>query len=396
MKIAYFDCFSGISGDMTVGALLDAGADFDAVRHGLESLGVHGFRVEAEKVTKKGIRATQFRVLVDEHEHHPHRHLRHIIEIIEHGDLPAPVKAAAIETFRLLAEAEAEVHGSIPEKIHFHEVGAVDSIVDIVAAQHALHLLGIEQVIVSPLHVGSGTVHCAHGVMPVPAPATALLLRGKPTYGGEVEGELVTPTGAALAVQRAVRFGAAPAMAVSAIGYGSGTRDLAGAPNVLRVMIGETADSAGGTEPITVLETHIDDMPGEWYPPLVQALLDAGARDAYVTPVLGKKGRPACGVTVLCGAAQASAMADLLFAHSTTFGVRVREERRYVLDRAWRDVETAYGSVRVKLGLRGGAVATASPEFEDCRARAEAAGVPVRVVYEAALAAAQQLRKETT
>lgn len=394
MRILYFDCFSGISGDMSVGALLDAGADFETIKAGLESLGVGGFSVSAEKVTKKGIQATQFQVLLDENAKQPHRHLRHVVEIIERGALPEPVKAAAIGTFRLLAEAEAEVHGSTPEKVHFHEVGAVDSIVDIVAAQHALHLLAVDEVAVSPLHVGSGTVRCTHGVMPVPAPATAILLRGKPTYGGSVEAELVTPTGAALVAQCAKRFGPAPAMRVNTVGYGAGTRDLPELPNVLRVMIGETADATPDAETISVIEANIDDMTGELFPPLVEALLEAGARDAFVTPVLGKKARPAHCVTVLCDEPLVSAMVRVLFAHSTTFGVRVRNERRFVLARDWRNVETPWGTVRVKVGWFAGKASTAAPEFEDCRVIAERAGVPVRRVYEAALAAAQQLREE--
>ncbi len=394
MRILYFDCFSGISGDMSVGALIDAGASFETIRTGLESLDVQGFTVAAEKVKKKGIQATQFRVLLDDSAAQPHRHLRHVVEIIERGMLPEPVKTAAIGTFRLLADAEAEVHGSTPEKVHFHEVGAVDSIVDIVAAQHALHLLGVDEIAVSPMHLGSGTVRCAHGVMPVPAPATALLLRGKPTYGGSVEAELVTPTGAALVAQCAKRFGPAPTMSVQTIGYGAGTRDLPDLPNVLRVMIGEALDAAPGTEAISVVEANIDDMTGELYPPLVEALLEAGARDAFVTPVLGKKARPAHGITVLCDEPRVSAIVHVLFAHSTTFGVRVRVERRFVLARDWSDAETPWGTVRVKVGWFDGQLSAAAPEFEDCRVVAQRSGVPVRKVYEAALAAAQQLREE--
>lgn len=391
MRLLYFDCFSGISGDMSVGALIDAGADFGIIRKGLDSLGVPGFRVECEKIKKKGIAATQFRVVLDNQEHHPHRHLRHVVEIISRGELPEPVKEAAIATFRVLAEAEAKVHDSTPEKIHFHEVGAVDSIVDIVGAQYALHLLNVDEVVVSPLHVGAGTVRCEHGVMPVPAPATAVLLQGKPTYGGNVEGELVTPTGAALIAQCAKRFGPAPAMRVEAIGYGSGTRDLPDLPNVLRVMIGE-ADAGSATEMISVVEANIDDMTGELFPPLIGALLNAGARDAFVTPVLGKKGRPAHCITVLCDEPRVSDIVRTLFEHSTTFGVRLRTERRFVLERDWRDVATPWGNVRVKTGRRNGDIVTVAPEFEDCRKAAESAGVPVRRVYEAALAAAA--RKE--
>jgi len=388
MKVLYLDCFSGISGDMTVGALIDAGADFETIKAGLASLKVPGFRLEAEKVNKKGITATQFRVLLDEHEHHPHRHLSHIVTIINESSLPAVVKDAAIETFRLLGEAEAAIHGMTIEQVHFHEVGAVDSIVDIVAAQYALHLLGIEEVVSSPLHVGAGTVHAAHGTMPVPAPATARLLQGKPTYGGPVQAELVTPTGAALVAQRVRQFGPAPAMTVQAIGYGSGTRDLPDRANVLRVLVGEAAGILPNLETITVIEANIDDMTGELFPPLLQALLDAGARDAFATPILGKKGRPAQCVTVLCDAPQVQEMARVFFENSTTLGLRMREERRMVLERIWRKAQTPWGAVRVKVGMFEGAPNSVAPEFEDCREHAAAAGVPVRSVYEAALAAA--------
>lgn len=389
MEILYFDCFSGISGDMTVGALIDAGADFETIRTGLMSLGVKGFDVAVERVKKKGVTATKFHVNIDEGEKQPHRHLRHVVEIIEQGDLPEPVKTASIDTFKIIAEAEAEVHGSTMEKVHFHEVGAVDSIVDIVGAQYGLYLLGVNRVEASPLHVGSGTVKCAHGIMPVPAPATALILRGKPTYGGEVDGELVTPTGAALAVQAAAAFGPAPRMTVHTIGYGAGTKDLPDRANVLRVLVGEV-ETAGGLPPseaITVIEANIDDMTGELAAVLIHTALEAGARDAFITPVTAKKGRPAWVITLLCEPAQCSAMVALLFAHSTTLGVRMRTEQRYVLDRDWQTVETPWGNVRVKRGLLGGQVNTLAPEFDDCQEVAVKAGVPVRRVYEAAIAA---------
>lgn len=388
MKTLYLDCYSGISGDMTVGALIDAGADFDRIRVGLESLNVPGFTVEAPKVIKKGVFATQFKVIEEQREH-AHRHLRHVVDIINKGLLPQPVKQAAIETFEIIAEAEAQVHGTTKEKIHFHEVGAIDSIVDIVAAQLAFHLLGIERVVCSPLHVGSGTVRCAHGIMPVPAPATALILTGAPTYGGKVEGELVTPTGAALAKHRASSYGPMPPMSVEAIGYGAGTKDLPDRANVLRVLIGRaSAAFAGDTETITVVEANLDDMSGELFPPLVQALITAGARDAFLTPVLGKKGRPAHTVTALCDDARLGAVIHALFTNSTTLGVRTRQEQRYILPRAVRKVATPWGEVRVKIGTFNDSTNSAAPEYEDCAALAAEHKVPVRRVYDHALAAA--------
>jgi uncharacterized protein (TIGR00299 family) protein len=298
------------------------------------------------------------------------------------------VRDAASDTFRRIGEAEAAVHGIPVEKIHFHEVGLVDSIVDIVAAQFAYHALGIQQTFSTPLHLGAGTVKCAHGIMPVPAPATALLLRGVPGYGGEVQGELVTPTGAALAVSWVRDWNARPVLKAASIGHGAGTRDLPDRANVLRVMIGEVEAAGTNRETITVIEATVDDMSGELYAPLVEALLAAGARDAFLTPLIGKKGRAAVCITALCDAAHADAVAQALFLNSTTIGLRMREERRIVLDRVFKHVRTPWGVVHVKAASFGGARVTAAPEFEDCRALAARAGVPLRRVYEAALAAA--------
>ncbi len=387
MKTMYFDCFSGAAGDMIVGALIDAGADFGKVRDGLMSLGVEGYDVAIEKVKKKGVMATKFHVNIAE-QGHPHRHLKHIVAIIEKGDLPQHVREASLETFRRIAEAEATVHGSTVEKVHFHEVGAVDSIVDIVGTHLALDQIKPERIESSPLHVGSGTVKCAHGVMPVPAPATALLLKGLPTYGGTVEGELVTPTGAALIAQLAQKFGPQPAMAIDTVGAGSGTRDLPDRPNVLRVMLGEAVGISSATETVTIVEANIDDMNPELLPPLVKSLLDAGARDAFLTPILGKKGRPAYMVTAMVDDASTEKVADALFRGSSTLGMRIRREERICMDRAFKSVQTPWGAVRVKVGLRDGAVANVAPEFDECTRVAEAAHVAVRDVYDAARAAA--------
>ena len=388
MKVLYFDCFCGASGDMIVGALLDAGADFGKLRAALESLGVAGFTVSAEKVKKHGIMATQFRVEV-EHEHgHPHRHLGDILEIIERGELPAAVKEASARTFRRLAECEAAIHGSAIEEVHFHEVGAVDSIVDIIGAHWALNDLGVETVSASPLNVGSGTVHTAHGVLPVPAPATARLLQGVPSYGSEVVLELVTPTGAALVTQCAQSYGPAPEMRIAAIGYGAGTKDLPDRANVLRVLVGETDGALPAGECVTVIEANIDDMNPELFPPLIAGLIGRGARDAFVTPIVGKKGRPAFLITVLADAERVDAVISGMFHESTTLGMRIRQERRVCLEREWQTVETPWGAVRVKIGRFQGQITCKSPEFEDCRRLAEEKGVPVLAVYERAKAAA--------
>ncbi len=393
MKALYLDCFSGISGDMTVGALIDAGADFAAVRDGLMSLGVPGFHVEAEKIVKRGIAATQFRVIVDAHTHQHHRHLHHVEDIIAKAALPEAARAGALKTFRRLAEAEAAVHGIAVEKVHFHEVGAIDSIADIIGANLALHLLGVEKVFVSPVHLGGGTIHCDHGIMPVPAPATAMLLQGCPVVGDNLDAELATPTGAALAVSWAEAFGPMPVLIATAIGHGAGGRDLPDRANVLRVIVGETAAPMAGTaETVTVIEALLDDMSGELLAPALDALLAAGARDAFITPATAKKGRPAHLVTVLCDGSALPVMARTLFEHTTTLGLRYREERRAVLERAWRSVSTPYGAVRIKIGLMDGVPTIYHPEFEDCRARAAESGVPVRRVAEAAQAAAVEGR----
>jgi hypothetical protein len=388
MRTLYFDCFSGAAGDMIVGALLDLGVHFDKLRAALDSLGVSGYSLAAEKVKKKGILATQFRVDLDPNEKQPHRHLKHVVEIIDRGQLPDVVKASAKETFRRIADAEAQVHGSTPERVHFHEVGAVDSIMDVVGAHFCLHELGVERVSASKLHVGAGTVKCAHGVMPVPAPATALLLQGLPVYGGEVEYELITPTGAALLAQLADSFDAMPGMVIERVGYGSGTRDLPDRANVLRALLGESAEPGRSHESITIIEANIDDMSPEMLPPLVGDLLEAGARDAFVTPIVAKKGRPAHLVTALCDEAHTDAVARALFRGSTTLGLRIRREERICLEREFRNAKTPWGEVRVKIGRYDGVQTVASPEFEDCRRCAQEAGVPALAVYNAAVAAA--------
>lgn len=388
MKNLYLDCFCGISGDMTVAALLDAGADEAYLRSVAASLDIEGVSLKVEKVNKKGIQATRFQVLTDPHAHQPHRHLSHIIAMIQGTALDAKAKAAAVATFELIGRAEAEVHGVPVEKVHFHEVGAVDSIMDIVLANAALSTLGIDHVLCSPLVTGGGTVACDHGIMPVPAPATALLLRGIPWSAGDVPCELVTPTGAALAKQWSETFGPMPEMRTDIVGYGAGTRDLPDRANVLRVFIGEFQESLPALEPIAVLETTVDDMNPELTALLVPVLLQAGARDVFVTPVLAKKGRLAQHVTVLADPDKAGALVRLLFENSTSLGVRVREERRWALAREMRHVETPWGKVPVKVGMLQGETLVSSPEFESCRALAEANALPAKTVYEAALASA--------
>jgi hypothetical protein len=388
VKTLYFDCFCGAAGDMIVGALVDAGADFEKIENALATLDVDGYQLSCEKVNKHGTMATKFDVHVDDAHDHPHRHLRHIVDIINSGDLPESVKKASLDTFQRVAECEAEVHGTTIQKVHFHEVGAVDSIIDIVGTHLALDQLKPDRIASSSLHVGSGTVKCAHGIMPVPAPATALLLRGVPSYSADVDGELVTPTGAALIAQLAESFGPMPEMITESIGVGSGTKDIPDRPNVIRAMLGESTSDSNATETITVIEANIDDMNPEHFPVLIEDVLNAGAKDAFITPIMGKKGRPAHLVTVLTKSESTQPVIDTLIKGSSTLGVRIRQEERVCLDREWKTVSTPWGDVKIKVGSYEGAVQNIAPEHDDCVTVSRKAGVSVKDVYQAALAAA--------
>jgi len=386
-NVLYFDCSSGAAGDMFVGALLDLGVDFDRLNSALQTLGVEGYSLRADTVVKKGIQSTKFEVDIDEGIKQPHRHLRHIVDIIDQGELPDAVKMAALKTFESIARCEAAVHGTTIEKVHFHEVGAVDSIVDVVGAHLALHELGVSRIEASPLHVGAGTVKCAHGIMPVPAPATARLLEGLPVYGGEVQGELVTPTGAALMADVVSAFGPMPSMTILKTGHGAGTRDLPDRANVLRAVLGVAQTSDSSDEQITIIEANVDDMSPEFYPPLIEAVLEGGARDAFLTPIIGKKGRPGHLITVMCDADQVDGLVTILFNNSKTIGVRKRTESRVCLDRSWKVAHTEFGDVRIKMAINNGHTNVA-PEFEDCRARAAEHNTTALAVYECAMAAA--------
>src|SRR5579863_1112058 len=384
MKLAYFDCFSGISGDMTLGALVDAGLSVEHLRGELSGLRVAGWELTAEKVWKNGMAATYVRVKTEDQS--KHRSLSAILEILEKSELAPRVRERAGAIFRKLGEAEARVHDVPLEKIHFHEVGAVDAIVDIVGACVGFEALGIEKFACSPLNVGGGTAKMAHGVLPVPAPATANLLQGKPTYSNGVQKELVTPTGAAIVATLCDSFGPQPAMTVSAIGYGAGTADLEGQPNVVRIMIGEAAEKsvAGFDEEIAVIEANLDDMNPQIYGYFLEKALSAGALDVYTTPVQMKKNRPGTLLTVLCQPADVQALMLLIFAETTTFGVRTYSAQRRVLPREWVSVATDYGHVRIKVSRVNGRILHVAPEFEDCKKLAAEKDVPLqRVIAEA-------------
>jgi uncharacterized protein (TIGR00299 family) protein len=385
MKQAFFDCFSGISGDMVLGAVVDAGVPLDQLRSELHALAVPGWTITSAKVWKNGMAATHVKVRTEDTQ--THRSLSTILDIIGKSALPAGVPQRASAIFHSLGVAEAAVHDVPVEKIHFHEVGAIDAIVDIVGACIGFAALGIESFACSPLNVGGGTAKMAHGVLPVPAPATARLLLGKPTYSSGVQRELVTPTGAAIVATLCTAFGSQPPMTVSAIGYGAATADLEGQPNVLRLMVGEAMQkSAIGTEEtIRVLEANLDDMNPQIFGYFLDKALAAGALDVFATPVQMKKSRPGMLVTVLCRPADEQKFQEMLFAETTTLGVRTHTAERRILPREWHKVATRFGEVRVKIARLNGIVRQASPEFDDCRKLAEEKNVPLVEIMEEAL-----------
>lgn len=456
MRIAYLDCFAGIAGDMFLGALLDAGVPDPVLRNATAALNI-GAALKVEKFDRSGISSTKVHVLEGDrlaenassaieqqtsngftqqppterehkaghahpHEHshnhshshhegqHPHDHqhgrsLTEIRRLIQAAKLADPVKNMAIRTFELLGHSEARIHNVPVESIHFHEVGAVDAIVDIVAACAGIHHLGIEAWYCSPINVGGGTVVCAHGTFPVPAPATADLLRGFPTYSAHVEKELVTPTGAALLRMLNPTFGPQPAMRIEKIGYGAGTRDPKNFPNVVRLSVGEAVDVTGSaaqplasthSAEVTVLETALDDMSPQLLAHVAERALAEGALDVMLTPVIMKKGRPGTLLTLLCYPAQASTFERLLLRETTTLGVRIRNDRRSCLDRNHVTTATPYGNVRVKLGSLSGKILNVAPEFEDCRAAAAAHSVSVKQVQQAAIAAYADMTEAET
>jgi len=369
MRICYLDAFSGISGDMLVGALADAGADSSAIADALRSLN-SGAAVSFEKVQRGGIAACKFHVRVEEPQ--KHRHLSAILKIIDGAALPDRAKQNATAVFQRLGEAEASVHNVPIEKVHFHEVGAVDSIADIVGACLGFELLSVDAIYSSPLNLGSGTVKAEHGVMPVPAPATAALVAGKPVYARGPAVELTTPTGAAVAVTLAQAFGVMPPMKIASVGYGAGDHDFAEQANVLRVFIGETSGAVEATT-VAVIEANIDDASPQVLGYAIEKLLEAGALDATLQPLQMKKGRPGSLLRVITTPEQRSALADVIFRETTTLGVRTYAAERLVEARQWVEVETPHGKVRIKVAEHSFA-----PEYEDCRALARATGVALK------------------
>lgn len=384
MRIAYFDCFSGASGDMILGALLDAGLGLDRLTGDLAKLHLSHYDIQAKEVTRKGLGGTRAVVQVDDdHHRYHHRHFTDIEAIIERSDLIDDVKRQSIAIFRRLAEAEAKAHRTSIEAIHFHEVGAMDAIIDVVGAVAGLAALGIEKVVCSPLHVGTGTVQCAHGTLPVPAPATAELIRGAPSYSTGVTGELLTPTGAAILTTLSSDFGPMPAMTLERIGYGAGALETV-IPNLLRVLIGESkADrEAFEREQIAVLQTNIDDMNPQLYEYLMERLFEMGAFDVFTSAVQMKKNRPGSLVTITCQPHQVDRFAGFLLRETTSIGLRWRVENRIKAYRAIREVQTPFGVIRCKVAEVGGKIVNVSPEYEDCKRAALEHHRPLKVVME--------------
>ncbi len=381
VKICYLDCFSGVSGDMLLGALVDAGADADELRKRIGRLGLEGVELRFEKCKRSGIGGTNLTVQV-EHDHH-HRSLSRIEEIIAGSDLSESVKERSIRIFRRLGEVEAAIHQMPIEKVHFHEVGALDSITDIVGTCIAFDLLGIERIYCSALNLGSGTVEAAHGVMPVPAPATAALVQGIPTYSEGPAAELTTPTGAAIVTTLADEFGTMPAMRIGSVGYGAGDRDFKKHPNLLRAVIGEQSQAREATR-IFVIEANVDDMNPQVAGYVRERLQDTGALDVTLAPVYMKKDRPGLMISVLAKPEDREKLSELLFTETTTLGIRMYPVERRVLERRWQPVETSYGEVRIKVASENGTVRNFAPEYEDCRRIALEKGVPFKEVWQQA------------
>ncbi len=390
MRTAYFDCFSGISGDMILGAFMDAGVDIDALRRELAKLDLTGYEIKAEKVMRSGIAATKAHVVVGNKDQKP-RHLPDILNVIEGSSLSPAVKEKSGRIFSQMAQAEARAHGTSPDKIHFHEVGAVDAIVDIVGSVISAELLGITHIIASSINVGSGSVQTSHGQFPVPAPATAELLKGIPFYQSSTQFELATPTGTAIIASLSASFGLLPAMKVDRIAYGAGDKDFSGKPNVLRLMIGEPV-AAYEEDTSIVIETNIDDMNPQAYEYIIELLLQRGAQDAYLTPIIMKKGRPAVLLSALTDPSKADVILDTIFRETTSIGVRIREVGRRKLSREISEVDTPYGKIRMKISKRGDEMLTATPEYDDCRRIAEEMRVPLKKVMEEAKRQFQKTR----
>ena len=390
MKTLYFDCFAGASGDMILGAMVAAGVDPRVLEDQLSLLGVDGYQLEFVSVDRSGISATHARVHTAPE--HAHRHLSQILKIIDDSRLSDSVKTRAAQIFTRLGEAEARVHNVPVEKIHFHEVGALDAIIDVVGACICFDLLDIERLACSALHVGSGTIDISHGRFPVPPPAVAELLKDAPIYSTDIVGELVTPTGAAIITTVCREFGAIPRMKLQRTGYGAGTRVYEKFPNALRVLIGEDESRSGDSVQLWMIETNVDDTSPQVFGHVMERALGLGALDCYLTPIQMKKNRPGVLLSILCRPADKESLTQMVFAETTTLGVRSYEVERRALDREVVRVETEYGPIEVKVARLNGRVITGTPEYEQVRQAALSANVPLRTVEAAARAALAKIK----
>ncbi|HVG18649.1 MAG TPA: nickel pincer cofactor biosynthesis protein LarC [Blastocatellia bacterium] len=402
MRAIYFDCFAGVSGDMIIGALLDLGLDLKLLCEQLSTLGLSGYRIKSERVKRSGIAAMKFDVVVDERKQ-PARTLSDVREIIGGSGLSEGVKSRALTVFERLAVAEAHVHATTPDRVHFHEVGAVDSIIDTAGAMIGFEALGIDRFYASALRLGRGAVQTEHGLLPIPAPATAELLRGIPVYAGDLEGEFVTPTGAAIVSTLCEGFGPLPAIEIAGAGYGAGSRDPNGFPNALRLLLGEVRAARNPAredrplvedERVFVVETNIDDMSPQVFGFVMDRALALGALDVFMVPAQMKKSRPGVLLTVLCGPDRLDSVIEMLLAETTTLGVRYREASRRVLERAIETVETRYGCVRIKVARDGGRTLHFQPEYDDCARLAGQSNEPLFEVQAAAGEAYRDMMKK--
>lgn len=390
MKIAYFDCFAGAGGDMIVAAMVDAGLDAEFLKGRLATLGIDKLDMKLTKTSRAGLSALTFIPVVAQE--HKHRNIKQIIQIIEDSKIDPRAKETAVAIFDKLADAEAAVHGKDRNDVHFHEIGALDSIVDIVAASVGLVGLGIEKVYCSPLSVGGGTIKCGHGIMPVPAPATAELIKNVPIAAGPAQMELLTPTAAAILTTITDEFGPLPAMAIESVGYGAGTFQSEQFPNVLRLILGETtAADSENADCVCQLQTNVDDISGEVIGSITQKLLSEGALDVFTTPIYMKNNRPAVQVSVLCTIRDCEKFQQLLFEQGVTFGIRKQLLQRTRLSRQFVTVKTDFGDIRIKTGLLNGKIVNAKPEVADCIKAADEHNQPVKTVQDAAMAAYKRL-----
>lgn len=393
MKIAYFDCISGISGDMILGALLDLGLPLESLRQELSALGISGYEIKCDKVFKNGFRATKCDVIVSDDVHE--RHFSDIKDIINHSRLSEKIRQRALDVFHRLAEVEAEIHGVPVDEVHLHEVGGLDTIIDVAGTLIGLELLGIDRVVASPLPLGRGAIQGAHGVIPLPAPAALGLLKGAPVVGIDYAFEFVTPTGAALLSSLADSFGVIPAMTLTSIGYGAGGRDLP-IPNLLRIIIGESPSQGYSTlETLAMIETNLDDLNPQVYGYVMEILFERGALDVTFTPVQMKKNRPGVLISVLCRPMDAQELEHILYSETSTIGIRRHYVERRSLARTFSKVNTPYGQVTIKIVQVAEGNTRASPEYEDCHRLAASSGVPLLDIYRAALAAAEGILENT-